>query len=256
MKLKQSIRYQLIDYRLAIVIYYCAVIAVPVLLTVGLATLSGSSGVYLSGGISAFSALFLFICGMCSVHEILPMSLQNGVSRRTMFLARLCVTGIVAALMAVVDALLSVVIDLTLSPLWGGGSSNLFIELFDLAHMNFETVAGATLLSVPYSFCLLVFVSALGYFVILVFYRLSLPLRIVLAVLLVLTMGPGQIAVKMVDQVLLHNFLADTVSVKYVSPLLHAIEISPYWTMVAWLVAAAVLSALSWLLLRKAVVRR
>lgn len=256
MKLKQSIYYQLWDYRLAIVVYYCAVIAIPLILAFGIAVLSSDSTIYFSGGISAFSAFFLLICGMCSVHEILPMSLQNGVSRQTMFLARLAVSGIVAALMAVVDTVLSVIVDLTVSPLWGGGSSNLFIELFGLAHMNFETLVGATLLSVPYSFCLFMLVSALGYFIILVFYRLSLPLRIVLGVFLVLTMGPGQIAVKMVDQVLLHNFLANVVSVKYVSPILDVIGSSPYLTMAAWLVVAAVLSGLSWLLLRKAVVRR
>ena len=88
MKLKQSIRYQLADYKAGILVYYCAVVALYVVMYLVHIFLSRNV-LYLNGGISAFSAIFLFICGLCSLHDNLPMHLQNGVSRKTMLLGRL-----------------------------------------------------------------------------------------------------------------------------------------------------------------------
>src|SRR5699024_5416491 len=103
---------------------------------------------------------------------------------------------------------------------------------------------------------LLVLVTSLGYFIIVFFYRLPFQMRIVVGVFLVLTMGPGQIGVKIVDQVLLHNFLADWFAPQLVYPVMDVIESNPFLNMGAWLLSAAALSGLTWLLLRKTVVRR
>ena len=83
MKLKQSIRYQLADFIGPVIIYYGVVIALHIVLC--LAWIFGSIRAYMSGGLSAFSTVFLFICGLCSFHDNLPMHLQNGVSRKTMY---------------------------------------------------------------------------------------------------------------------------------------------------------------------------
>lgn len=258
MKLKQSIYYQLWDYRNAILFYYGVVVALHLLMFLAFVIHGGHGAVYLSGGISAFTGLFLFICGMCCLHEILPMSLQNGVSRKTMFLARLAVTGIVAAGMAVVDTFLCLAVDVsTLGRLfWADDTSSLFLSVFGLAHSGFEDTAVATLLSIPYNFCLFVLVSALGYFLIVFFYRMPLRLRIVVAVCLVATIGPGQLLIKMVDALLLHNFLADWFAPQLVYPVMDVIESNPFLNMGVWLLSAAALSGLTWLLLRKTVVRR
>ena len=95
MKLKQSIQYQLADFIGPVIVYYGVVVALHVVAC--LAWIFSSIRIYMGGGLSAFSTVFLFICGLCSFHDNLPMHLQNGVSRKTMYTAWLAVTGIVSA---------------------------------------------------------------------------------------------------------------------------------------------------------------
>ena len=114
MKLKQSFRYQLADYKAGILVYYCAMLGLLALFLVSTVVDTGVTVVF--SGLSGFSCIFLFICGLCSLHDNLPMHLQNGVSRKTMYTAWLAVTGIVSAVMAAADTVLATLIDLL--PLW------------------------------------------------------------------------------------------------------------------------------------------
>ena len=252
MKLKQSFLYQLADYRAGIVVYYCAVVALFAVMDLLLAANSlegtdGSSSTYVTlSGFSALTALFLFICGLCSLHENLPMHLQNGVSRRTMFLARLLVTAAVCALCALIDHLLGFLLNAILQGIAGG-------------QRNFADSAanpvGETLLSLGYSFTALLLASCAGYFLIAMFYRLPNYGRVILGVCLGVGFFGGQIAVKAADALLFHNFLARFAE-DVVYPLQHTIESSPLLTMGLWVVEAAALSGLTWLFLRRSVVRR
>ena len=116
MKLKQSIRYQLADFIGPVIVYYGIVAAVHVVLF--LAWIFTPATIHLGGGLTVFSGLFLFICGLCSFHDNLPMHLQNGVSRKTMYTAWLVVTVIVSASMAAADTVLATLIDLLNLPIW------------------------------------------------------------------------------------------------------------------------------------------
>ena len=121
MKLKQSIRYQLADFIGPVIVYYGIVAAVHVVLF--LAWIFTPATIHLGGGLTVFSGLFLFICGLCSFHDNLPMHLQNGVSRKTMYTAWLVVTVIVSAAMAAADTVLATLIDLLNLPIWRGSSN-------------------------------------------------------------------------------------------------------------------------------------
>ena len=140
MKLKQSIRYQLEDYKASVLVYYCAVVALIVLMSVALGAVAGAGSNLEMSGISAMSALFLFICGLCSLHDNLPMLLQNGVSRKTMFLARLVVTGITAAFCAIVDHVLSMVINLLARPFFSGYTVSLFEQEYGSIYPSMDPV--------------------------------------------------------------------------------------------------------------------
>ena len=117
MKLKQSIRYQLADFIGPVIVYYGIVAAAHVVLF--LAWIFTPATIHLGGGLTVFSGLFLFICGLCSFHDNLPMHLQNGVSRKTMYTAWLVVTVIVSAAMAAADTVLATLIDLLNLPSGG-----------------------------------------------------------------------------------------------------------------------------------------
>ena len=244
MKLKQSFRYQLADYKAGILVYYCAMLGLLALFLVSTVVDTGVTVVF--SGLSGFSCIFLFICGLCSLHDNLPMHLQHGVSRKTMFQARLLVTAAVSAFMAAVDTLLGLLIGLLGTPFFGG---SLFQQLYGKIYPSLGPV-GNVLMSPVFAFVLFLLASSLGYFIITLFYRLSKPLRITLGVVLMLLLFPGQIIVKGADQLLFHNALANLAE-RVIWPLQDKIDSSVFLTMGWWLIAAAALSGVTWLILRR-----
>lgn len=254
MKLKQSIRYQLADFIGPVIVYYGIVVAVHILFFL-IHNCVNANVMYLGGGMSGFSMVFLFICGLCSFHDNLPMHLQNGVSRKTMYIAWLAVTGIVSAVMAAADTVLATLIDLLDLPIWGYGSANLFFTLFDLDGLAFGQTLVNTLFSILFSFVLLALAMTLGYFIVVFFYRLPVKLRIVVGACAGFLLFFGLPGAKILDTNLLGEGLRAFFR-QYLEPVLEFIWENPFALMGTWAVAAVVLSALSWLLMRRTAVAR
>lgn len=252
MKLKQSIRYQLADFIGPVIVYYGIVVAVHILFFL-IHNFINPNMMYLGGGISGFSMVFLFICGLCSFHDNLPMHLQNGVSRKTMYTAWLVVTVIVSAAMAAADTVLATLIDLLNLPIWRG-SSNMFLSLFDLEGMGFGTTFVNTLFSFPFSFVLLALLMTLGYFLVVFFYRLPVKLRIVVGACAGFLLFFGVPGLQLVNDALGYPF--SYIAEHYLWPLEDAIVASPLLTMGTWAVAAVALAAVTWLILRRTTVAR
>ena len=252
MKLKQSIRYQLADFIGPVIVYYGIVAAAHVVLF--LAWIFTPATIHLGGGLTVFSGLFLFICGLCSFHDNLPMHLQNGVSRKTMYTAWLVVTVIVSAAMAAADTVLATLIDLLNLPIWRG-SSNMFLSLFDLEGMGFGATFVNTLFSFPFSFVLLALLMTLGYFLVVFFYRLPVKLRIVVGACAGFLLFFGVPGVKILDTNLLGEGLR-AIFRQYLEPALEFIWENPFALMGTWAVAAVALAAVTWLILRRTTVAR
>lgn len=252
MKLKQSIRYQLADFIGPVIVYYGIVAAAHVVLF--LAWIFTPATIHLGGGLTVFSGLFLFICGLCSFHDNLPMHLQNGVSRKTMYTAWLVVTVIVSAAMAAADTVLATLIDLLNLPIWRG-SSNMFLSLFDLEGMGFGATFVNTLFSFPFSFVLLALLMTLGYFLVVFFYRLPVKLRIVVGACAGFLLFFGVPGVKILDTNLLGEGLRAFFR-QYLEPVLEFLWENPFALMGTWAVAAVALAAVTWLILRRTTVAR
>lgn len=252
MKLKQSIRYQLADFIGPVIVYYGVVVALHVVAC--LAWIFTPATIHLGGGLTVFSGLFLFICGLCSFHDNLPMHLQNGVSRKTMYTAWLVVTVIVSAAMAAADTVLATLIDLLNLPIWRG-SSNMFLSLFDLEGMGFGATFVNTLFSFPFSFVLLALLMTLGYFIVVFFYRLPVKLRIVVGACAGFVLFFGVPGVKILDTNLLGEGLRAFFR-QYLEPVLEFLRENPFALMGTWAVAAVVLAAVTWLILRRTTVAR
>lgn len=253
MKLKQSIRYQLADFIGPVIVYYGIVAAVHILFFL-LHHFVNPNMMYLGGGISGFSMVFLFICGLCSFHDNLPMHLQNGVSRKTMYTAWLVVTVIVSAAMAAADTVLATLIDLLNLPIWRG-SSNMFLSLFDLEGMGFGATFVNTLFSFPFSFVLLALLMTLGYFLVVFFYRLPVKLRIVVGACAGFLLFFGLPGAKILDTNLLGEGLRAFFR-QYLEPVLEFLWENPFALMGTWAVAAVALAAVTWLILRRTTVAR
>lgn len=252
MKLKQSIRYQLADFIGPVIVYYGIVAAAHVVLF--LAWIFTPATIHLGGGLTVFSGLFLFICGLCSFHDNLPMHLQNGVSRKTMLLGRLVVTVMVGAFCALIDTLLALVIDF--SPI--GLEVNAATASASLLRTTYSfwpyMHVGGILLDFFFNFFLLLLASSLGYFIIVFFYRLPVKLRIVVGACAGFLLFFGVPGLQLVNDALGYPF--SYIAEHYLWPLEDAIVASPLLTMGTWAVAAVVLAAVTWLILRRTTVAR
>lgn len=91
MNMKAAYRYQVTDNIKAILTYYITLNVVYLLAISGVAVVvSYNNGTPVSGQFSGFemsSIIFLFITGLCYFKDTFGMLLQNGISRKTLFIA-------------------------------------------------------------------------------------------------------------------------------------------------------------------------
>ena len=96
--LNRAVRYGIHNYLRAAGILLLVMLLVPLALWVMLAMLGGSGSNF--NGYSLSVGVFGFVLGMVGIRENLRMLNQNGVSRRTAFLAEIVSQAVVAVLVA------------------------------------------------------------------------------------------------------------------------------------------------------------
>jgi len=258
MKLKSSYIYQLSDMRRAIAIFYFILLCVLVFgFTVSGAKFTISGNIISSttesgfGGMEICSIIFLFVCGLNSFKEFFRMLMQNGISRRTLFLGRIMTILSVCAGMAVIDKII-----LLIGKLIASHSSRIgFTGLFDMIYaVRMDQVSGLQMQVDGFIFnmCLYLAAMTIGYFITIAFYRMSKIAKITVAVgvpMILLNVVP------ILDAMLLNGVIMKT--------LINTVSFAfgfknggnPYFGVVSLLLIAVVFCALSWLTMRKAVVR-
>ena len=88
MNLKATYKYQLREYKNSVIIYYLVVVLVYIFFGVSTSIME-ETNFQSTGGIELSTVIFLFVIGLNSFKETFLMLLQNGISRRTMFLGRM-----------------------------------------------------------------------------------------------------------------------------------------------------------------------
>lgn len=239
MNIKTSIRYQIKDQWKAVLIYGLIILVVLVLFSVD----AGNGNM---NGIEFSTMIFLFVVGLNSFKENLGMFLQNGVTRKSMFLGRLGATAVISAILTVYCEILIIVMEFThsskLSILYGMMYPERAVSLaLPLIHLE----------NILIMFCCFLLFSTFGYLITIAYYRMGKTAKIcvsvgVPAVLLVF--------LPYVDSVFFHG----GIFLKLYQILLLALGINsgnPYIAMGMILVLTGVLTLLSWLMMRKAVMK-
>ena len=108
--------------------------------------------------------------------------------------------------------------------------------------------------SLLFSFSMLLLASTLGYCIICLFYRLPVYLRVVVGAAGGILLMCGLPGVKALDTLLVREQLR-AFCAHYLEPLVNSIVSNPFSLMGSWVLAAGALSGISWLLLRRTIVR-
>jgi hypothetical protein len=198
MNIKAAYYYQLGDHKKSIIMYYIILMVVYLLLlttmtfsvsTVQTTTYTGTSGVTAHttvsgsfGGMEWATIIFVFVAGCNAFKETFGMLIQNGVSRKTLFISR-CITAVsISVIMATIGKVFLILFKL-LTKISDGTltCSSLYEQLYLKEAVGFGSFR---LHAVSYIFDIFMYLCfmTLGYVISLVYYRLNKSGKIALSV--------------------------------------------------------------------------
>lgn len=179
MSIYPSFRYQLWDHRTAILVYYIVLAGMLLASLIAVPFISIGSGDFVStNGVTAVTTVFAFVLSLCAFKDSFLMNLQHGVSRRSFFLGRLAVMGTVCGILALLDEAYTLLLK-GLQAIWPHAflSSSLYEMIYCYTPkeggFTIETSPATILMSVVFSFFVLLAASSLGYLVTAFMYRLN-----------------------------------------------------------------------------------
>ncbi|PYG87249.1 hypothetical protein LY28_02154 [Ruminiclostridium sufflavum DSM 19573] len=178
MRLKSVVKYNIYDTKNAVLIYYIIIAAIMGLLAFTLkadaVNIGSSNEIGFVSGAEA-SAIFLFVCGLNSFKRNYLYLSTNGITRKAQFYGFLISSVIIAAVMSAIDTGTANVI-------------NIFIDynpMFYQAYTEFAAEASqlaVIMMSFLWNTVNYMLALASGYFITVLYYRMSKLLKIIVSV--------------------------------------------------------------------------
>ena len=251
---KASIHYQLTDMRKAMIAYYIGFTAVVGLLvgTAAAAAANGSANMTVSmSGFNFGTIIFLFVCGLNSFREPFRMLIQNGSSRKTVFLGRMITILAMSGIAAVADKLLALAFKAVASRV----GMEFFWEFYELVyHTRAGQIGGVQIFfeGLLLNFFLYASAMAVGYFITIGYYRMNKPAKIIVSISVPMLLIYG---IPLLDW----NFTGGKIMDAAGQVILFAFGFknggNPYFGMATGLIVTALFGGLCWLFMRRAPVK-
>lgn len=167
--MKAAIKYQFNDMKNGLLVYYGGLLSIFIFIIL-LGMVSGSSANAISG-LESVSAIFLLIIGITGFKENFLFFMQNSISRKSIWKSRIIIILWMCGFVAIIDKILLNILGLIF-----GNSQIIFEGLFEMIYEStFSSLGTATSFIIDFllTFGLYFALSALGYFIGILFYRLS-----------------------------------------------------------------------------------
>lgn len=247
MNIKASTKYQINEYIKSVRIFYLVVLLVIIFFR-GIVSIGDSSNVEIMGGIEMSSTIFLFILGLNSFKETFLMMLQNGTTRKTMFLSRLVTILVTSVFMATIDRFI-INIGGLFSDVSGKFEVAGFYEMMFANRAKSLHIVTMNLEAVLITIGLYVAVMIAGYFITTAYYRMNKILKVAVSIGI-----PSAffILLPLLDVSVFKGKLSIAIG-KFFAFIFGGNTGNPYNLLVSCIVFAIVGIGLSWLQVRKAV---
>lgn len=238
MTLKKAAIFRLWDSRKALLIFYSVIFGLMISAALNSAF---SSDTITVGGLDGASLIFIFVVGLIFA-ESFKMLLQNGCSRKTIFLSFIFSTFSMAAFMALVDSMTGLLMNIVTNYESG------FFQIYGARYLSMQAAQ-------PFFEGLLWYVTAytmmamIGFFITNLYYRMGKLLKILVSV--------GVPVFFVIILPMLNNLTGGAISVgiknffDFAWGFSHGF--SPYFSMVSTTIFSAILGGLAYLLIRRAV---
>lgn len=249
MKRHAIYKYQLADHRNAVLIFSAVILAVmalvPMQITFSSAILTTNESSQIAG-LDMAPAVFLFVCGLNAFKENFLFALQNGISRKSLFVNRLYVTVTLAVLMTLFSLLLLILGKAIESP----ASGIAYSSLLSLIYQSTGTAPFSGLFEylINFLFLTVLFIAAqaLGYLITITFYRMDKKQKISYIV--------GFYIIAFVVLPLIDMFISgqiSTILLKFLDMSMGISAHNPFIGMFSLLIFSMIATGLTWVLIRK-----
>ena len=254
MKTSAIYRFQLSEHKKSTLIFCLVILAILAFIPIynGLASilqLESGTTIHVTG-IDIAPAIFLFVCGLGAFKDNFYMALQNGISRKSLFINRIYVVLTLAVAMALFDQIVMVlgkaIASLSGSIVYSGILETLYGSQFGAQSGGFLMYLESFLFLVT----LFIAFLTLGYLITVVFYRMNKKQKISYVV--------GFYVVAFVIFPIIDMLLASQLSTflfKFLDITMGISAQNPFIGVVSLITFSVILSGLTWLLIRKAGVK-
>lgn len=251
MNIKNMYFYNLHEYRKSLTIFYGVIVAIYLSFIASYLLLHGGESSI--GGMEMSSTIFMFVLGLNSFKSNFHFGLANGVSRKSQFMSYLATAITLGVFMAAIDILIAKVVAFIVSP------NSLYLQFYGARYSSF--IAPLSLINhvqiiaeqfLWYTF-LYSMAAMLGYFITLVYYRSNLIMKWIVSIVPFLFLFVILPYVERVSQGAITRFL-----VSFIPKTLGFIgqTINPYIAVITFIIGYALFAALSYLLMRRAVIKQ
>jgi len=175
MRVKSVVKYNLNEMKNGILIFYGIILLIIILFTISFVSVSINDSHSSLSGIEMSSAVFLFVVGISFFKQNYLFLSTNGVTRKAQFSGFLVTSVVIAAIMAAVDTIYGDILPelVNYNPLFKQAYSG-----FAATAPNFVTI----LTGFAWSTFLYLSMLVLGYFIRVLYYRMSRLLKIVVSI--------------------------------------------------------------------------
>lgn len=235
-------KYQLHEYKASLIAFFAILLCLMIILGVMLAAVVPGTPANFSGfEFSAF--VFLFVVGIVTFKDPFFMMIQNGVTRKTLFTGELAAMGTIAIIATLYNKILLVIFSLFTTGI--ASMDTVYNELFYQGE-NTNTLSmfiGSIFLEI----CISLLAIMGGYMIRIIFYRLNRFGKILVGAGLPILFF---FAIPILDYTLLNGAITKTFSA-----FLYIIFESTVRTFATLLIAFALCSCISYLLMRRATIK-
>lgn len=251
MRLKNSYLYQVKEWIRPVIIFYSVVFLITVLSSIS-AFIDDSSVISVFGWDFAV-IIFMFVVGCSTFSEDFPMHLQNSVSRKTFYGAKILSVLSISAIVTAVYTVFSLLIHIVFQFLFKNIGAVEISSLFEQIYFNSDEIFSFSmyLWVALIIFAASVFVCMLGVFISAVFYRAQKLVKISLAV----GVPAIFIVVLPIVDVTLFSGTLYTELFRFLGNVFGIFEQLPWKALVSFGVLFAVSAVAGWLLIRKAPIK-
>lgn len=252
---QKVVKFQLADYRLAIIIFYIASMGMISMIAMSVVRSNASGSGIEESTISGFeigAVILLFILALSTFSETFKMMLQNGITRRIMFKGFLMTTLIMSVGMTLINEIILFVGGILTSNHKNIIYKGIFEQIYWTRYAQRSGNMQMAIEGMLFLICLLAVSMAFGYLITTIFYRLNAYAKVAVAVSV-----PVMIIVVLP---LLDYFLTEGAILGAIGEfILFSFGIkngyNPYYGMISLTISYGLFTALSWVIVRGAEIK-